>query len=150
MRHPASSPLPCDPNKETSPSLITCKGEFPHLGCYCNTGTLTRDNALITRKKFFAKTYLRVLKHEENLFSKIENFLTSKIFGLDWNSCIAMRHPASSPLPCDPNRESPPSLIKCKGEFPPLGSHCNTGTLTRDDALISRKKIFSLKLISKF
>ena len=68
MRHPASSPLPCDPNRESPPSLITCKGEFLLLGSHCDTGTLTCDNTLKSQKIFFAKTYLRVLKHEENLF----------------------------------------------------------------------------------
>ena len=87
---------------------------------------------------------------KKTYFEKIEKFLTLEIFSLDWYSRIALRHPASSPLPCDPNRESPPSLITCKGEFPPLGSHCNTGTLTRDNALISRKNFFPLKLISEF
>ena len=97
-------------------------------------------------KIFFAKTYLRVLKHEENLFLK----KVEKIFDLEnlWPRLvlsyrrIAMRHPASSPLSCDPNRESPPSLITCKGEALPLGSHCDTGTLTRDNALKSRKIFF--------
>ena len=81
---------------------------------------------------------------------KLKNVLTWKIFGLDWYSRIAMRHPASSPLPCDPNRESPPSLITCKGEFLPSGSQCDTETLTGDNAPKIRKHFFSLKLISEF
>ena len=108
---------------------------------------------LMVGKFFFAKTFLRVLKHEENLFWKkvekifdFENLWPRLVFSY---RRIAMRHPRSGPLPCDPNRESPPSLIICKGEFPPLGSHCNTGTLTRDNALKSRT-FFSLKLISEF
>ena len=30
---------------------------------------------------------------------------------------------------CDPNRESPPSLITSKGKFLPLEFHCDAGTL---------------------
>ena len=35
------------------------------------------------------------------------------------------------PFPCDPNRESPPSLITSKAEFMPFESHCDTYTGTR-------------------
>ena len=35
-----------------------------------------------------------------------------------------------------------PRLVLLYGEFLPLGSHCDTGTLTRDKALKSRKNFF--------
>ena len=48
------------------------------MGSHCDTGTLTCDSALKSRKKFcFAKTYLRVLKHDE-IFEK-----ELKIFDLE-------------------------------------------------------------------
>ena len=52
---------------------------------------------------------------------------------------------APVPFPCDPNRESPPSLITCKAEFMPLESHCDTGTQIG----LKVGKFFSLKVISK-
>ena len=87
MRHPNSGPLPCDPNRESPPSLITCKGEFLPLGSHCETGTLTRDKALKSRI-FFAKTYLIVivLKHEENLFEK--SFFSISFSMIDANNIV--------------------------------------------------------------
>ena len=41
------------------------QGEFLPLGSHCHTGTLTRDKALKSRKNFFAKTHLIVLKYEK-------------------------------------------------------------------------------------
>ena len=75
---------------------------------------------------------------------KLKNFLTQKIFDLDWHSRIAMRHPRSRPLSIhDPNRESPPSLITSKGKFLHLGPHCDAGT---QSGLKVGKNFFRLKL----
>ena len=79
-----------------------------------------------------------VLKKVE-IFFDLENFLPR----LALSHRNAMRHPRSNPFPCDPNRESPPSLITSKREFLPLGSHCDTGTQI---GLKVGKNFFRLKL----
>ena len=43
--------------------------------------------------------------------NKLKNFLTLKIFDLDWHSGIVLRHPGSSPFFMSSNRESAPSLM---------------------------------------
>ena len=118
MRHPASSLLPCDPNRESPPSLITCKEELLPLGSHCNTRTLPLDNALKSRKNFFAKTYLRVLKHEENLFwKKVEKFFDRKF--LASIGTLVSEWDTQPPAPCHAIRTGrvPLLWLHAKGSF---------------------------------
>ena len=81
---------------------------------------------------------------EQTCFEKkVEKFFDLENFDLDWHSRIAMRHRGPVPFPCDPNRESPPSLITSKGEFVPFESHCDIGTRIG----LKFGKFFPLKII---